>query len=746
MAKKINMAALRAARTEMLMACDTLGKLSVETHLQRGADMNQEVGPVIPTGVFPLDFALGGGLPVGRVSVLFGLENSTKTSTFLKAIAQAQRMCATCYRDVEIDGCECEEVKPFNIAIIDVEGTLDLHWAKNFLGVDVDNILVSKPETAEAALELLDKLLSSKECDIVMLDSVAALEPSAELESTYEKPLQPGSQARMLGRASRALMSRLNALEGETGYRPTIWLTNQIRYKIGVMFGCFHYTARVVLADGSTEKIGTIVTQKKPVSVRTWDAATGQITSARVTNWFNNGKTERFLQFVTQKCGGNGHSKFGVTENHRILTPSGEVLAGELAVGDLVLGQVEDWYTPLQRSVALGSILGDGSIRRVGYMTYQLRFGHGPDQIDYARWKMELFGDLVGAAGPTGKGWGFDIRPTADLRGIAEESYVLLPSMRSKKGERGKRASNRRLSLQLLQELDLRAVATWYMDDASFSGSYEKWGHGKVTISCKNYSAAELSELVVRLVELGLPAPTIAARSRLTWSGDRTRQLQAVLARYIHPSMGYKLHPAYRGQFEAVAVPESQEPRVSVAPMSVIDIYEKPLDGAFAHNRYDLEVEGGHTYFVDGVLVHNSNETVPGGVAFDYTTAVKVRLRGGLKGNDKTNEITHNDVHFRVDKVKRNLMKEGEYRLILSSGDKKKMGEIYDEPFIMSRAEVSMLLLHKGNKWHLTLPGQEPLIYPKKEAVEQALLTDKVLRRALCAAVLTAALNSKESQ
>lgn len=375
MAKKINLAAARGQRISAALAAEVLQKVSPEATFYQGADIDQTIGPVIPTGIFPLDFALAGGVPTGRVSMFFGLENSTKTTTCLKTIANAQQMCAGCFRFVEEDGCECKEFRPFVPAILDVEGTMDLAWARK-LGVDVDNILYSKPETAEATLELVDKLLVSTEVDLILVDSLAALETKAELEGDYTKAAQPGSQAKLLSHFARKMASRLSTLERETGYRPTILLTNQIRYKIGVMFG-----------DPEV------------------------------------------------KCGGK---------------------------------------------------------------------------------------------------------------------------------------------------------------------------------------------------------------------------------------------------------------------------------------------------------------------AFDFFTATEVRLRGSMKSAEKTNELTHNEVHFRVDKAKRALLREGDFRFLLATTSKKKMGEVYDEAFIISRSEFYGLLVHQGKQWVLSLPGHEPKSWPKREAVEEELIKGGELRKAWCKALLARALHSKE--
>jgi recombination protein RecA len=116
---------------------------------------------------------------------------------------------------------------------------------------------------------------------------------------------------------------------------------NQIRMQIGVMFGCFHYDTRVMLADGTSEKIGKIVNQKLPVEVLSWNEKTGAIEPRPVVNWFDNGPAEEFLQFEVEG-GPSGRRCFAATPNHTIFTPDGEVSAEELEVGSEVLVSVED--------------------------------------------------------------------------------------------------------------------------------------------------------------------------------------------------------------------------------------------------------------------------------------------------------------------------------------------------------------------------------------------------------------------
>jgi recombination protein RecA len=178
--------------------------------MRMGARPDQQI-EVIPSGSLGLDLALGiGGLPRGRVIEIYGPESSGKTTLALHAIAEAQKRGGTC-------------------AFIDAEHALDPIYARK-LGVDVDNLLISQPDAGEQALEICDTLVRSEAVDVVVIDSVAALVPRAELEGEMGDS-HMGLHARLMSQALRKLtgsVSRSNTM---------LVFLNQIRMKIGVMFG-----------------------------------------------------------------------------------------------------------------------------------------------------------------------------------------------------------------------------------------------------------------------------------------------------------------------------------------------------------------------------------------------------------------------------------------------------------------------------------------------------------------------------
>ncbi len=166
---------------------------------------------VVSTGSLGLDIALGiGGLPRGRVVEVYGPESSGKTTLALHVIAEAQKMGGTC-------------------AFIDAEHALDAAYTGK-LGVDVEELLISQPDTGEQALEIADTLVRSGAIDVLVIDSVAALVPRAELEGEMGDQL-PGLQARLMSQALRKLTSSISKSN------TMVLFINQIRYKICVMFG-----------------------------------------------------------------------------------------------------------------------------------------------------------------------------------------------------------------------------------------------------------------------------------------------------------------------------------------------------------------------------------------------------------------------------------------------------------------------------------------------------------------------------
>ena len=221
------------ARMEKSFGKGSLMRLGDKTHMEVDTT---------PTGSLSLDVALGGGLPRGRIVEIFGAEGGGKTTLTLHVIAEAQKAGGTC-------------------AFIDAEHALDPNYAAA-LGVDIDNLYVSQPDNGEQALEIADTLIRSGAIDCVVIDSVAALTPRAEIEGEMGE-LQVGGMARLMSHG-------LRKLAGSAGRsNTTVIFINQIREKIGVMYGSpettpggralkFFASVRMRVSRGEAMKDGTV--------------------------------------------------------------------------------------------------------------------------------------------------------------------------------------------------------------------------------------------------------------------------------------------------------------------------------------------------------------------------------------------------------------------------------------------------------------------------------------------------------
>jgi recombination protein RecA len=634
----------------------------IERQFGKGAVMRLGSGApleeiaVIPTGALSLDAALGvGGLPRGRVTEIYGPESSGKTTLALHVVAEAQRLGGVA-------------------AFIDAEHALDPLYARK-LGVNTDELLISQPDTGEQALEIAETLVRSNAVDVIVVDSVAALVPRAELDGDMGDSL-PGLQARLMSQALR----KLTAAISRSG--TVMIFINQIREKIGVMFGCLHYLTRVTLADGRTEIIGKIVNQRLPLEVLSYDPVTGKIEPRRIVNWFDNGRADHFISFDVEG-GRAGRTGFGVTENHLIFTPRGKVPAGELQVGDEVLVPVPDYVLDEdQLQILAGGAFGDGSIRMTGSHAAHFRVGHSPAQKDYVRWKHQMLAPFSRPLKRVGNGFGFDTLAMPALAELCRELYD---------GTRQRLAPK-----SVLDRLDARGLAVWYGDDGSFMGSFARWGKGKAVLyntALKGDSRACVQNTLERL---GIGRPRDDGRG-FWFSSEQTARLHALIAPYLHPTVDYKLHPSLRGRFAWDPGSRTWD-ESELAARQILRAVPGRIRARHVKRptpwtrRYDLEIEGNHSYVAGGIIVHNSPETQPGGRALKFYASVRIDVRRQDVIKQGTESL---GVRTKAKVVKNKLappFREAEFDMIYGEGISK-AGTILD-------AGVEQNVIEKSGTWY----------------------------------------------
>ena len=576
----------------------------IEKQFGKGSVMRMGDSPdmgveAIPTGAMALDKALGiGGLPRGRVVEIFGPESSGKSTLAMHVVAEAQRNGGIC-------------------AYIDAEHAMDPVYA-SAIGVNIDDLLISQPDTGEQALEIADMLIRSGALDVIVIDSVAALTPRAEIEGEMGDS-HVGLQARLMSQALRKLTGTLSKSKTIAVF------INQLREKIGVMYGCFSYDTRVVLADGSTEKIGKIVNQRLPVEVLSYDPEVGAVVPKKVVSWFDNGKADHFLQVTVAKPMGNGKAQFAATPNHLIRTPGGWKEAKDLVVGEHVVQALPHYLSEFQWAALYGTLMGDGAISptRSGRGA-RFRYSHCAKQVAYADWKASLFANVPSSRRVRKDGVvTYDFQPLPELAALRQSVYVDVEGKTKKS-----------LDDDYLKRLTPLSLALWYTDDGTFSlrskglQARTQGGSGRISICVEAMAPATRDRLVAYLadtwgIHVELVASGATKKAILVFPTPETAKFQALIAPFVHPSMDYKLLPRFRGRFavEPVITPT----RYELMDLPIVDIHRKPPTRSM--HRFDIEVEDSHNYLVDGVVVHNSPEVTPGGRALKFYSSVRLDIR-----------------------------------------------------------------------------------------------------------------------
>lgn len=556
-----------------------------------------------------------GGIPGGRLTEIYGPSASSKSLIGTNILAGVQKLGG-----IGI--------------ILDTENAINGQFIQQATKCDINKIIRYTPVTLEDCFgtiyRAIDYIRKKKKIEVpvvIVYDSISVSPSARELRETqlpegYSKAdfkrivganEQPGERAKICSKELRKLNTEMEQND------VTVVILNQIRDKIGVMYGCFHYTSRVMLEDGTTMKIGKIVNQKLPVKVLSFNPKNGKVEAKKVVAWHKNGnlkKGENFLQFTARKTWGNGVTQFGCTPNHMLFVyQNGEIIeksAGELKVGDK-LAQVQPQYlTENQKQVVYGSVLGDGSLRK-NHSCNQLRINHGIKQTEYCRWKESILNPWIGYSYSEERRVGFDTIPMCELNDL---------KFRSSPRQKGISCKDCIIPEEVINNLDVLGLAIWYQDDGTFAGNFSKWGKGKSTIYCMKFANRQKIQNVLKQ-KFGLT--TKLTEKGIVFDSENTYKLHSLISKFVHPSMAYKLHPDFRNSFD-YEIEDVDEASINygVQESEILDIHVKPPTKSKV--KFDITVEGNHTYVVDGAIVHNSPETTAaGGQGLPFYASLRIR-------------------------------------------------------------------------------------------------------------------------
>lgn len=574
----------------------------------------------IDTGNLALNYMCSGrfatgGIPGGRITEVFGPPATSKSLLGYCCLASCQRLGGIS-------------------VLLDCERASNAEFAEKAAHLNASRLITYEPISIE---EVEKKIIAAtnairkhygKDIPILFVWDSIGVSPTEREWAEVGLPENPtAAQIKAVGserpgeraRAAGDLLRKINPFINENN--ATLYIINQIRSKIGVMFGCFHYNSRVVLADGRKIKIGKIVNQNMVgLEVLSFNPKTNKIENKKITQVHKNGKLQKdefFLQFKVQKRSENGFTQFACTPNHIVFVKDKnqivkELSASQLKIGDKILTKQSYYLSDIQKQIVYGSILGDGNIRKKteNDSCVQFRTGHGIDQSEYCLWKQNLMNPWVSYTYRNDKKIGFDTIPMYELNSLNGYHNGFVPK-------------------EVLDNMTPLSLAIWYLDDGYYKES-KKWGYGRSIIySTKFKNRNEIANCLFN--KFGLQGEW--KEKGYQFDSENTRKLHEIICKYVHPSMDYKINHRFRGLFKNIIQPEIFS-RNEVVESEILDIYIKPEDKC--KYKYDLTIEDNATYIVDGAIVHNSPETnAGGGKALEFYASCRLRTSIGKNIENK---------------------------------------------------------------------------------------------------------------
>lgn len=583
-------------------------------------DMTKEYGPgtltqgrntivkvdVFPTNVPTIDLALGcGGIPQGRIVEIFGLESSGKTTTCLHFIAACQKFY---FENKKRKGVA---------AFIDAEHAFDPTWAEK-CGVNTNTLLFSQPNSGEEAFEVIEKIVETGLVDLVIVDSVANLVPMKELDGEMDDA-NIGAQAKMMSKGLRKISGKTHKS------KTTVVFVNQIRNKIGVMYGCFHADTLINFVDGRSMPISHVVRERVEGDVWSYDEETRTFVPRPIIDWHYNGDVTNASDYVSIAIKGpgtkNGRMQLTATPTHKIMTDNGWVEADNLVVGDKLLTKQESFVlVDNHTNSTLGQFLtgvlsGDSHVtHNPGRLVASLKIRNNID-YEYMKWKVDRLSAFM------------NFTKRSALSGDYYESdyYSELLQIKNEYPNRD--------PMLLLNNFSWLGFSVWLMDDAI----YER---NRYQLSIKRFAgnSEKIEQISRALDELGLYHHASKGGS-IIFDKAVSDYIAGNISEYIPPCMRHKL-PTNSKEYVDFALQRDCEWRDAYA--TIVGVRDASGRQMKNRGKFDISIAGTKCYSAggstNGVIVHNSPETTPGGLALKFYASVRMDIRKGspIKEGDVT--------------------------------------------------------------------------------------------------------------
>ncbi|HUU41472.1 MAG TPA: hypothetical protein VMW42_11075, partial [Desulfatiglandales bacterium] len=582
-------------------------------------------------------------------------------------------------------------------AYFDCEGSFSKVFATK-LGVDTNQLLLSRESAGEKVIEMACELLRSEKVSIIVFDSLAAMIPKMEIDDPMEQ-MQMAPVARMMSKALR----KLTFLNKKT----LIVFINQLRMNPGTRYGCIHGETLIRFKDGRVIPIKKVVENKINGRVMTFNDENFRglddeyFEYKKIKEWFYNGKVEADSdEFLTIKSQGietkNGIFSVTVTKNHKLLTNLGWKEAGKIKKGNLLISSFDAYKGDIfffLNAVAVG----DSHIHVRNKTSASIRFMDSKNW-DYVTWKVDKLSPFINFH--------------RNANGLVSDYLHQFKLIKDGIG-------NNRNPLSFLEKyFSMLGFAVWIMDDGHFNK------RGRYYLSVKRLKMTrDLRRVSDIFANLGFKNTVVMSSGTIIFNKRVSKKIASKICQFVPECMQYKLPEEFKGKY--IEFDLTGEKYRDISYSRVLEVSKASQRKMRTRGKYDLGIDGNKNYAIgnrkNGIIVHNSAEYTPGGRALKFYASIRLDVRRGdwiFDAKDKKRKVGQ-VVKFRVVKNKSAVpLKEGYFKF-LYKGEFDRVDELISLGLLNGKIErkgAFYYLMGKGYQGRAELESSlkaEPTLFEK---------------------------------